>query len=180
MSSPFSNLRDAAPEDAARYIQAVLSLLGDRDSHEVLGETANRLREVLEVFDRERLALPEAPGKWSAADVLHHFADSELVWGWRLRMLLTADRPTLQGYDQDTWADRLHTPDDDPARSVELFRLLREGHLDLIGRATPEDLARVSVHDERGEESLEHMVRLYAGHDLVYLRQLRRLLQLDG
>ena len=106
MSSPFSNLPDAAPEDAARYIQAVLSLLGDRDSREVLGETANRLREVLEVFDRERLALPEAPGKWSAADVLHHFADSELVWGWRLRMLLTADRPTLQGYDQDTWADR--------------------------------------------------------------------------
>jgi hypothetical protein len=33
----------------------------------------------------------------------------------------------------------------------------------------------VAVHEERGEESVEHMARLYAGHDLVHLRQLRRI-----
>jgi hypothetical protein len=35
---------------------------------------------------------PEAPGKWSIGDVLHHLADAELVWGWRLRRLLTEER----------------------------------------------------------------------------------------
>jgi len=28
---------------------------------------------------------------------------------------------------------------------------------------------------ERGEESLEHLVRLYAGHDLLHLRQIERI-----
>jgi hypothetical protein len=33
----------------------------------------------------------------------------------------------------------------------------------------------VGVHAERGEESLEHLVRLYAGHDLLHLRQIERI-----
>jgi len=31
------------------------------------------------------------------------------------------------------------------------------------------------VHAERGEESVEHMIRLYAGHDLLHLQQLARI-----
>ena len=42
-------------------------------------------------------------------------------------------------------------------------------------RLTPADLARVGLHAERGEESLEHMRRLYAAHDLLHLRQLERI-----
>jgi hypothetical protein len=33
----------------------------------------------------------------------------------------------------------------------------------------------VGVHAERGEESVAHMIRLYAGHDLLHLRQLARI-----
>jgi hypothetical protein len=31
------------------------------------------------------------------------------------------------------------------------------------------------MHSERGEESLEHMRRLYAAHDLLHRRQLERI-----
>jgi len=31
------------------------------------------------------------------------------------------------------------------------------------------------MHGERGEESLEHMRRLYAGHDVLHLRQVERI-----
>jgi hypothetical protein len=31
------------------------------------------------------------------------------------------------------------------------------------------------VHAERGEESIEHLIRLYAGHDLLHLRQIERI-----
>jgi len=37
------------------------------------------------------------------------------------------------------------------------------------------DLRRVGLHSERGEESLEHLRKLYAGHDLLHLRQLERI-----
>jgi len=31
------------------------------------------------------------------------------------------------------------------------------------------------VHSERGEESIEYLLRLYAGHDLLHLRQIDRI-----
>jgi len=46
-------------------------------------------------------------GEWSAAQVAAHFADSEMVYSVRVRMILTDDNPTLAGYDQDAWAERL-------------------------------------------------------------------------
>ena len=45
----------------------------------------------------------------------------------------------------------------------------------LIERASPQDLKRVGVHAERGEESVEHLRRLYAGHDLLHLQQIARI-----
>ena len=53
--------------------------------------------------------------------------------------------------------------------------MLRRDNLRLIERATPEDLKRVGVHAERGEESAGYLVRLYAGHDLMHLRQIDRI-----
>lgn len=37
------------------------------------------------------------------------------------------------------------------------------------------DLRRVGVHSERGEESVAHLCRLSAGHDLSHLRQIGRI-----
>jgi hypothetical protein len=56
-----------------------------------------------------------------------------------------------------------------------LFAVLRRANLRLLERASPVDLKRVGVHAERGEESLEHLWRLYAGHDLLHLRQIERV-----
>jgi uncharacterized damage-inducible protein DinB len=114
-------------------------------------------------------------GKWSIRQVLRHLADSELVWGYRLRLVLSQDRPPLTGFDQDRWAERLHYDEADVATALEEFALLRRGNLKLLDRATPDDLERVGVHTERGEESVEHMIRLYAGHDLLHLRQIERI-----
>ena len=123
----------------------------------------------------EALRMPEAPGKWGIVEVLQHLADSDLVWGWRLRLILAHDRPAITGYDQDLWAERLHYADAEPRQALEMFRVLRAANLGLLDRATPADMARVGVHSERGDESVEHMVRLYAGHDLAHRRQLRRI-----
>jgi hypothetical protein len=47
----------------------------------------------------------------------------------------------------------------------------------VIGNASPADLARVGIHAERGEETLADMIRLCAGHDLLHLAQLARIRQ---
>lgn len=173
--SIFTNPAGGALEHAQAYVAAVLDLLGDRDPIEVLRATPDALDRMVASTPLEVLGQPEIPGKWSMQQVLAHLADSDLVWGWRLRLIVAQDRPPLTGYDQDAWADRLGYADTDPDGSVSRFRILREDNLRLIRRCTPEDLQRVGVHVERGEESLEHHLRLYAGHDLLHLNQLARI-----
>ena len=178
--SVFTNPAGAAIEHARAYVAAILDLLGDQDPLTVLRETPNQLERFLTTTPRHVLARAEAPGKWSMGHVLAHLADSDLVWGWRLRLILAQDRPTLTGYDQDKWADRLGYADLDPRDSVTMFTALRRSNLRLVERATPDDLQRVGVHVERGEESLAHHLKLYAGHDILHLNQLERIRRAIG
>jgi hypothetical protein len=174
--SVFSNPKSGAADAAAAYIAALLDLLGDRDPMTLLRATTAQLRHAIEGVPLEVLRRPEKPGKWSAVEVVQHLADSELVWSYRMRLVAAEDRPTLTGYDQDAWATGLQYRDVDPADAIQQFALLRRLNLKLLDGLPPGGLARVGVHNERGDESLGHMVRLYAGHDLLHLRQLERVL----
>ncbi len=175
--SVFTNPSDGAAEDAAAYITAVIELLGEQDPMEVLGSTESWCRARAGALTDAELGTPEAPGKWSVAEVLQHLADSELVWGYRLRKVLAEDRPTLAGYDQDRWADRLGYADTDPVRALDVFATLRAANLALLRAASEADLDRVGVHAERGDESVRHIIRLYAGHDLVHRNQIERIVK---
>jgi uncharacterized damage-inducible protein DinB len=173
--SIFSNLSSSTPAEIAAYVDALQGLLGDREPLAVLRATPAALCARIEDMSDAALGHPEAPGKWSVRHVLAHLADSELVWSWRVRMILAHDRPIITGYDQDRWADRLGYERADPAQALRTFMVLREANLNLLDHATPADLERVGVHSERGEETLAHLVRLYAGHDLLHLRQIDRI-----
>ena len=175
--SVFTNLAGGAIEHARAYVAAILELLGDKDPMKVLSATPAALARIVDSTPRDVLARPEAPGKWSMRHVLAHLADSDLVWGWRLRLILAQDRPPLTGYDQDAWANRLGYGESDPGDSVAMFAILRKTNLRLINRASPDDMQRVGVHVERGEESLAHHLKLYAGHDILHLNQLERIRQ---
>jgi len=174
--SVFTNASNSTPEEIAAYVDAVLDLAGNRDPLSVLRETPIALRRAIADVTLAKLRKPELPGTWSVAHVLQHLADSEVVWAWRLRLVLAQDRPHLTGYDQDQWAARLGYGNANPSESLEEFSVLRRANMRLLDRATPEDLARVGLHSERGEESLGHLRRLYAGHDLLHLRQIDRIL----
>jgi hypothetical protein len=141
----------------------------------VLRATPAALERAIAGLPESTLRRPERPGKWSIVQVLQHLADGEVVWAWRMRLILAQDRPALTGYDQDRWAERLGYDAADPHDALEQFRVVRKGNLRLLERAAPEDLRRVGVHVERGEESLEHLQRLFAGHDLLHLRQIDRI-----
>lgn len=173
--SVFTNPASRSAEQARAYTSAILGLLGDRNPLEVLERTATALRQAIDGLSPRQIAEPESPGKWSMGQVLQHLADSDLVWGYRVRMVLAHDRPPLTGYDQDLWAERLRYDRAEPGQALQDFETLRRANLRLLQRASPEDLQRVGVHAERGEESVEHMVKLYAGHDLLHLQQLDRI-----
>jgi hypothetical protein len=173
--SIFTNSASRSKEEAKAYTAAVLGLVGDAAPIEILQTTESRLRGLTRGLSGSQLAQREAPGKWSINHVLRHLADSEIVWGWRMRMALAHDRPLITGYDQDAWADKLRYGDADAEESIDEFGVLRGGNLRLLTNATAEEMRRAVVHAERGEESVAHMVALYAGHDVLHLNQIGRV-----
>jgi hypothetical protein len=172
--SVYTNPSSSTPAQTAAYVAALLDLLGDKDAVAVLRQTPGELARVIDDV-RSAVTAPEAPGKWSIRDVVQHLADSELVGGFRLRMILAQDRPSLAGYDQDSWANRLRYADADVGEAREQFTVLRRANLRLWTDLSEADLLRVGVHGERGVESLGHLRQLYAAHDLLHLRQLERI-----
>ena len=173
--SVFSNRSVDSPRERARYAGAILDLLGDSDPLPVLRKTPEAVTRAIHDLTRAQLGTPEGPNKWSIVQVLQHLADSDLVWGWRVRLILAQDRPMITGYDQDLWAERLHYSEADPDEAMATFGLLRRINVKLIDRASRAELKRVGLHSERGEESIEYLLRLYAGHDLLHLRQIERI-----
>lgn len=173
--SVFTNPATGAADSAGAYVAAILDLVGDRDPMTVLRETPAALPRAIVGLTPAQLGRPEAPGKWAIVAILQHLADSEAVWAWRMRLILAQDRPPITGYDQDRWAERLHYAEADPNEAIELFTVLRRANLRLLQRASAADLERIGLHAERGEESLAHIRRLYAGHDLLHLRQIERV-----
>jgi hypothetical protein len=175
--SVFTNPATAAAEHATAYVTAILDLLGDREPLTVLRDTPSALSRAISGLSPKELRTPERPDKWSIAQVLQHLADSEIVMGWRYRLILAQDRPPLTGYDQDLWAERLHYEQANPLEALEQFGVLRRANLRVLERLTPADLLRAGVHGERGEESVGHLLKLEAGHDLLHLRQIARIRQ---
>lgn len=174
MSEPAGSASVVSPFQA--YVNSLLQALGSREPLEVMAETPQALRRAVAGLSREQDGTPEKPGKWSVRQVVQHLADSELVGGFRFRMVLAHGAPELPAYDQDLWADRLRYQESDLATALDEFAMLRNLNLRILRRATPEDLKnRVMRHTERGDEPLGYMLSLYAGHDLVHLAQIRRI-----
>lgn len=172
-------MSDAAVSTTANpvqvYVASLFEALGDRDPLDVLREQPDALRKAIAGLAPQQVRTPERAGKWSVLQVVQHLADSELVGGFRFRMVLAHEAPVLPGYDQDRWADRLRYNDADLETAMADFSTLRRANLRLLERASPDDRRRVMRHEERGDESLDKMISMYAGHDLLHLRQIARI-----
>ncbi len=139
----------------------------------ILASTPGALAEALAAIGDAKLAVAPAPGKWSAAEIVCHLADCELVFGFRLRQTLAEDGPTVQPFDQDKWAAMY--PGVAAGHALEVFTALRGWNLRLLEAALPEAADRPAHHPERGTMTFQTVVETMAGHDLNHLGQLRRL-----
>lgn len=166
--------------DSEAYRKRILDMLGDRDPVEVLAQTAGELQRIVDEHPRERLCHRPFEGKWTPTEIIGHLVDAEWVFGVRLRSILSEERPTLAAFDQERWVQAQRHNEADPAALVAKFRTLREMNLPVWRRLAPEQLRRCGLHNRRGDESLETVRRLTAGHDLSHLDQIRRYLAAGG
>lgn len=161
-------------ETPAEYIRRILGYSEGKDARAVLEATPGRLRAIVQETPRDVLRRRPAPGKWSPSEVIAHLADAEVVFSWRFRAILGHNGAPLQAFDQDEWAANLAYEKADPAESVALFEAMRIANLRLLDRVDPRLHENYGMHSERGKETVTHLIRLYAGHDLNHLSQIEK------
>ena len=160
----------------AAYRQRLASFLGDQDPLDVLSRTPALIGAAVRTHGWRRLQVRPIEGRWTPLEVIGHLCDCEWVYGYRARRILCEERPALRAMDQDAWVAGQKYNEREPLELAEEFRALRAHNLRLWRSLGPAQLAREGLHNERGPESLDLLRTLTAGHDLLHLDQMKRLL----
>jgi len=165
------------PETAQQYTQRLLNYSGEKDPLRLQQAAPAKLASLVKAKTRKQLTRRPAPDKWSVAEIMAHLADAEIAISWRIRQILAKNAIPIQAYDQDAWAGTFQYAKRDPRQSLANFRGLREANLALL-KSVPRKLwENYGVHEERGNETIIHIVRMVSGHDINHLRQIEAILK---
>ena len=130
----------------------------------------------LEAFKKVNLADLDKPKKdgWNARQVIHHLADSESQSCARLKRLVAEPGSTIQGYDENKWADALtlgykELPIEN---SLALFKASRAVSVEIIKRLTIEQLSNAGIHTESGAYDVRKWLKSYINHPKDHAKQL--------
>ena len=120
-------------------------------------------------------------GGWSARQVMHHMADSEMQSAVRLRRLVAeAPGSSIQGYDEAAWAQNpalgYQTSDWRPA--LQVIAAVRASSSAVLSRLTDADLAREGIHTESGRYTLDQWLDIYTRHPREHAAQMREAMGL--
>ena len=162
-------------ETPQQYTARMLSLLGDKDPYKIQQATAKKLAAAIKGLDKKKLNKRPAPGKWAINEILAHLVDAEVVGSWRMRIILNQNGAPIHAFDQDIWATTFNYQKSDVNKSLETFRVLRENNLAMLKKVPKELWENYGEHTERGRETISHIVRMFAGHDLNHLGQIEQI-----
>jgi len=163
-------------ETPQQYSQRILGHLEGKDPLKAQSAAAKRLDRLVKGVPASKLRKRPAPDKWSVGEILAHMADAEMVIAWRIRSILGAPGTPIQAYDQDAWAAAGNYAKRDSRKSIEQFRAMRDANLAFYKSLRPEQWKHSGMHSERGEESLERIASMMAGHDINHILQIERIL----
>ena len=159
--------------DPEHYRAELIAIVGERDPVAVIEATPGRIRELLADQVDEALYRQPAEGEWSAAEIIGHLLDDEIINSFRLRQTLTTEQKPYPGTDPERWATLAKPPVGD---MLAIWEGLRAYHVWLLKSLSATERSRIGMHDEQGAESVEMQILKNAGHDLAHIEQLERCL----
>jgi hypothetical protein len=77
------------------YREKTFNLLSDRDPFELLAQTASALADIVSIHPAAMLRTRPFAGKWTPNEIIGHLTDTEWVYGYRLRLILCEENPTI-------------------------------------------------------------------------------------
>jgi hypothetical protein len=165
------------PETFEQYRNRMLGNVKGQNPLKVQAATPQKLARLLKGVPKAKLRKRPAPGKWSAHEIMTHLSDTEIVLGFRIRLILGNPGTPIMAFDQDTWLAACHYDKRDTITALEQFSALRKANLALFKALRPEQWKHFGMHSERGEETIETMLTMMAGHDVNHIMQIERILK---
>jgi DinB superfamily len=163
------------PETPQQYIQRILGHAAGHQPLKIQATTPRKIKSLIQSHSAAALRKRPAPDKWSVAEIVTHLVDTDIVGGYRMRFILGSPGTPIQAFDQDVWASAGHYAARDAHESLEHFASLRAANLAMLETLTPEQWQHFGMHSERGQETIQHIVTMFAGHDLNHLKQIEAI-----
>ena len=149
------------------------SWIEGRDPMAVLTATPEQLSALIERIGSAGMKRSLEPGKWNVSQILTHLAQCELAFSHRIRQAASQTEYVAQSFDQDQWMSLEPVAEDD--RALQAFVALRNWNLGLYRSFSAADRARAFHHPHLGEQSVQELLELIAGHELNHLAQLEQI-----
>lgn len=135
---------------------------------------------VLDVDEAKMDVAP--PHEWTIRVVMAHLLSVEWqVFRLRLERMLTEDQPAVAVFDQEAWAaEYQRQPLELSGKIISNFTVQRQASVRLIENMREADWSRGANHPERGQISVDWLVKYWAWHDQNHLNQITQLLGESG
>jgi hypothetical protein len=127
---------------------------------------------LLKALPPEAAAWRPADGAWCVNECLGHVIESEKRgFAGRIRIMLGAENPKLQTWDQTAVATARRDCERKPEELVSEFEPLRRDSIELVRSLRPEQLARPGSHPQVGRLTVGEILHEWVHHDDNHLRQ---------
>jgi uncharacterized damage-inducible protein DinB len=137
------------------------------------------LRQAVAGMSREQLLARPVAGKMSTLEVVVHIADFEPILAERMKRVLTHDRPQLLAADENLFLAKLAYHERDLEEELAIIDTTRSQMARILRTMGDDVLARVGVHSERGERTMEQLLSGATGHithHVAFIHEKRKAL----
>ncbi len=145
-----------------------------------IASTPAKLRAAVRGLSDAQLDTPYRAGGWTVRQVVHHVPDSHLNAYVRLKLALTEEKPMIKPYDEKAWAELADAKSAPIESSQTLLDSIHERWDRLWRSLKPEHFARVLMHPEHGERTVDWLVFLYAWHGRHHTAHITELRKQKG
>jgi len=163
-------------ETIEQYKQRIQNYAAGKKPLKVQAKTAEKIEKLIRGVPNTTLRKRPEPDKWSVTEIIAHLEDAEIVTSYRIRRILGAPGTPIEAYDQEKWAEAENNSKRDTHAALGVFKTLRAANLALLKSLKPEQWKYSGMHAERGEESIERITEMIAGHDINHLMQIEGIL----
>ena len=146
---------------------------------EIIEQLEKTQAETLKYFDLAEADLEKnyGPGKWTVRYILHHLSDSETVFLYRIKRVISEPKQVIWVYDQEAWSRKL-----DYARApLELGRSIYAASREAIKYCARMHYERSDdikfVHSETGLRSLKDEFDKVVWHNQQHVRDIENALR---